>query len=534
MVQEKLKGIPGKVKDWWKAATKKMKILLGSVLLAVLIVIGVITAVTLNQPYSVLFTGLNQTEMSEIVSYLSDNGITDYRISGSDTILVPSSQEYQLKADLVLQGYPTSGYAHSTYFENVNSLTTESERTSLMLYDLEDSIEATLRCFDGVSDATVQLTPQEDNTYVLDKSSVLEAKASVMIIMEDGKKLSGTQVTAIRNLVSHAVKGLEIDNVSIVDSYGNSYSGGDGLGNTQDASALKLQLEEQVNNLIRTNIFQILSPLYGDNNFRVSVNSVVDVDRRVTESTNYSTEDWAQDGSTNGEGIVGSQSTDKEVVRGQDDTAGGVAGTETNSDLNTYVDEQLQANGDETLISSSEDKNYLVDQEIQQVEQQGGTIEDVMFSVTINRTTAGNVDVQSLTQHIARAAGISPDVQDDKISIVVEPFYEEPGTSPIPLPDGASRQWILIAAAGGLVLFLLVLTLILVISHKRRKRREAAAAQEFLAPNVPLPEVQNGPDISELRTEKSMQLRKDVRKFAENNPEIAAQMVKNWLKEGDE
>ena len=528
MVQEKLKGIPGKAKDWWKAATKKMKILLGSVLLAVLIVIGVITAVTLKQPYSVLFTGLSQTEMTEIVSYLSDNGVTDYRISGSDTIMVPSSQE-----DLVLQGYPTSGYAHSTYFDNVNNLTTESERTSLMLYDLEDSIEATLRCFDGVSDATVQLTPQEDNTYVLDKSNVLEAKASVMIIMENGKKLSGTQVTAIRNLVSHAVKGLEIDNVSIVDSYGNSYSGGDGIGDTQDASALKLQLEEQVNNLIRTNIFQILSPLYGENNFTVSVNSVVDVDRRVTESTNYSTEDWAQDGSTNGEGIVGSQTTDKEVIRGQDDTAGGVAGTETNSDLNTYVDEQLQANGDETLISSSEDKNYLVDQEIQQVEQQGGTIEDVMVSVTINRTTAGNVDVQSLTQHIARAAGISPDVQDDKISIVVEPFYEET-TSPIALPDNVSREWILIAAAGGLVLFLLLLTLILVISHKRRKRREAEAAQDLLAPNVPLPEVQNGPDISELRTEKSMQLRKDVRKFAENNPEIAAQMVKNWLKEGDE
>ena len=321
--------------------------------------------------------------------------------------------------------------------------------------------------------------------------------------------------------------------MSIVDSYGNSYSGGDGIGDTQDASALKLQLEEQVNNLIRTNIFQILSPLYGENNFTVSVNSVVDVDRRVTESTNYSTEDWAQDGSTNGEGIVGSQTTDKEVVRGQDDTAGGVAGTETNSDLNTYVDEQLQANGDETLISSSEDKNYLVDQEIQQVEQQGGTIEDVMVSVTINRTTAGNVDVQSLTQHIARAAGISPDVQDDKISIVVEPFYEET-TSPIALPDNVSREWILIAAAGGLVLFLLLLTLILVISHKRRKRREAEAAQDLLAPNVPLPEVQNGPDISELRTEKSMQLRKDVRKFAENNPEIAAQMVKNWLKEGDE
>lgn len=35
-----------------------------------------------------------------------------------------------------------------------------------------------------------------------------------------------------------------------------------------------------------------------------------------------------------------------------------------------------------------------------------------------------------------------------------------------------------------------------------------------------------------LQTEKSMELRKDVRKFAEDNPEIAAQMVKSWLREG--
>ena len=37
----------------------------------------------------------------------------------------------------------------------------------------------------------------------------------------------------------------------------------------------------------------------------------------------------------------------------------------------------------------------------------------------------------------------------------------------------------------------------------------------------------------EVNTEKSMELRKSVRQFAQNNPEIAAQMVKAWLK-GDE
>ena len=39
-----------------------------------------------------------------------------------------------------------------------------------------------------------------------------------------------------------------------------------------------------------------------------------------------------------------------------------------------------------------------------------------------------------------------------------------------------------------------------------------------------------GADIMEVNTEKSMELRKTVRQFAQNNPEIAAQMVKAWLK----
>jgi len=69
--------------------------------------------------------------------------------------------------------------------------------------------------------------------------------------------------------------------------------------------------------------------------------------------------------------------------------------------------------------------------------------------------------------------------------------------------------------------------------QKRRKELEAAGlaavAQTETAPLTP----QEGADIMNLQTEKSMELRKDVRKFAEDNPEIAAQMVKSWLREGD-
>ena len=38
----------------------------------------------------------------------------------------------------------------------------------------------------------------------------------------------------------------------------------------------------------------------------------------------------------------------------------------------------------------------------------------------------------------------------------------------------------------------------------------------------------------EVNTEKSMELRKTVRQFVQNNPEVAAQMLKVWLKGGDD
>ena len=43
-----------------------------------------------------------------------------------------------------------------------------------------------------------------------------------------------------------------------------------------------------------------------------------------------------------------------------------------------------------------------------------------------------------------------------------------------------------------------------------------------------------GADIMEVNTEKSMELRKMVRQFVQSNPEIAAQVIKNWLKGGED
>ena len=543
-MQEKVKGFLNKGKQLWTGAKKRTKILAAAVLVVAAGAIVAVVVASQNQPYATLFTELSQTDMTAITSYLTENGVSDFRIVEDDTIMVPADQEVQLKAQLVSQGYVNSGYAYnySTYLDNVSALTTESERQQLALYELNDSTSAVIRSMEGVKDATVRFTPGEDNTYVLDSGNVVEASAYVKVTMKDGVPLSDTMADGIRNLVSSAIQGLKVENVTIVDSYGNTYAPDDGLGDLEDSSALKLRLEEQVNNTLEKKILSVLEPIYGAENVSVSVNSIVDVDKVYTDSTNYSTEDWAADGSTNGEGIIGQKIYDNRLEADENGTAGGTVGTDTNADIPTYPENEGEMEPGNGVVSSTGQTNFLVDEENKQVQRVGGTIADVMVSVTINEAVSGGVDVDDLYPHVARAAGITTADQMEKVHILIAPFNTGDNT-PVDTDEDTTTEdgllvdsWILYAALGGLVLFVLILVLVLLLIRRHRRKKAAALAAEMEQPAEMLQEAAatpEGADIMEMQTEKSMELRKDVRKFAEENPEIAAQMVKNWLKEGE-
>lgn len=546
-MQEKVKGFLNKITQLWKGMKKKTKIMAAAILVVAAGAIAAVVVVSQDQLYATLFAELSQSDLTAVTSYLTENGVSDFRIEGDDTILVPADQEVQLKAQLVSQGYVNSGYAldYSTYLNNVSALTTESERQQLALYELNDYTSAVIRSMEGVKDATVRFTPGEDNTYVLDSGNMVEATAYVKVTMKDGVTLSDTMAEGIRNLVGSSIQGLQVENVTIVDSFGNTYNPDDGLADLEDTSALKLQLEKQVNDTLQSKILAVLLPLYGADNVRVSVNSIVDVDRVYTDSTNYSTEDWAADGSTGGEGIIGQKIYDNEYLVDDGETAGGTVGTDTNADVPTYPETQDDGETTQGILSSSGQENYLVDEENRQVEHVAGTIADVMVSVTINEAVSGDVAVEELYPHVARAAGIATADQTEKVSILVAPFNTGDNAQQ-PQTDGETADteedglqipgWALYAALGGVVLFIVILTVILLLVRRRKKKLAAALAEETEVPEeilmqpVQTPE---GADIMEMRTERSMELRKDVRKFAEENPEIAAQMVKNWLKEGD-
>ena len=546
-VQEKLKGILGKAKERWTALGKKIKIAIGAGAVVAVVLIAVLVSMGLNRPYVALFTDLNSNDMGAMVSYLTENGITGYKIEGEDTILATEDQADALRAALIQAGYLNSGFAYSTYLDNVSSLTTESERNTLLRFETQDRTAATIRYFVGVKDAIVEISPGQNNSFILDSSNVIEASAHVTVVMYDGMEVTDELAQSIRTLISHSIEGLDITNVSISDQYGNLYSDQDSYGDIADVSELKQKLEEETNNKIRTSVMQVLIPLFGIDNVRVGVNSVVDVDRTYTDSTDYSLEEGAT------EGIIGKRIYDQEIIRGDEAANGGVVGTQENADFNTYVETPMETDGNETLVSSKGEDNMLVDTTKRQVEHLAGTVTDVMVSVTINQNTIGETNLADLYSHVARAAGIGVDQQDDKISILVSPFYTDTATGGDEIVAGVPMWWVIYAAAGGLCLFVLLLILILVLRSRSKKKKQqqleaeqAAAQQEaeeaaaanlaavLAAGETAAADGSQGADIMEMETEKSMELRKLVRRFAEENPEIAAQMVKTWLRESEE
>ena len=540
-----------KVKDFFKNMSMKVRVLLG---VAVVLVIAAIAALAMwssSQPYEMLFTNLSSTEAASIMSKLDEDGFKDYRLEG-DTIYVRADQRDIMTARLVQAGYPKDGSLYSTWFENVGAMTTSSQAAQTWIIAVQERLEATIRTFDEVRDATVNLNLGEERTYVFENEPAVSS-ATVVVELSSGDMLSDKTATSIRNAVSHAIQGLTIENISLSDTRGNPYGlDAGGLDELTDASQLKLQREQYYNNLIRTNVMQVLESIYGSGNVRVAVNTTIDINRRYIENTTY----HQPEGSYENGGLIGREEWLYYIGRDGENPVGGVVGTTSNSDLPTYVGGELQVNGDENVAGQSGNRDNKIDESKEQIEVVAGTITDVSVAVTINQNapTANSVELLDLRGHVARAAGIGGEEPQERVSVLIAPFADSETADDIVTPWLAITPDMLpFIIIGGVALLVLLLVLILILRGRRKKKAqqlaeeqalaeaEAAAAEQAAGEFQPIgaegqpgegPPM-TGADIMEINTEKSLELRKTVRQFAQNNPEIAAQMLKNWLREED-
>ena len=77
------------------------------------------------------------------------------------------------------------------YLDNTGLMTTESDKKQITLYELQDRLGATIRSFEGVQEARVNIAEATERRYVLEDNETQGASASVVITMQKRQHFDG-------------------------------------------------------------------------------------------------------------------------------------------------------------------------------------------------------------------------------------------------------------------------------------------------------------------------------------------------------
>jgi flagellar M-ring protein FliF len=263
-----------------------------------------------------LYTSLAAEDAGAVVEKLKQSGV-EYRLSETGgTVLVASSKVAESRLALAAAGLPKSGRIGFELFDKTNLGATEFAEHINYHRALEGELERSVMCLGEVEQARVHLTFPKESIYTETRQP---AKASVLVKLKPGGRISPGNVTAISYLVASAVEDLGPEAVSILDMRGNLLNrprrpaAADGA----EPSEALLDFRHNIERDLLNKINATLEPLLGADKFRAGVSvdcdfssvdqseEVFDPSRSVMVSS-QKTEDLSQ--GTGASGVPGTAS----------------------------------------------------------------------------------------------------------------------------------------------------------------------------------------------------------------------------------
>ena len=221
--------------------------------------------------------------VAEVMQVLDAEAV-QYRIHPqSGQILVREDQLSQARMLLAAKGVKVALPSGYELFDKEEPLGTSQFVQDVRLKrSLEGELARTVMSLKGIQHARVHLAQEENSSFVVSKRA--PSTASVMLQLEPGYKLGADQVSAIINLVAGSVPNLKPEDVGVVDQYGALLSRGLNVGGgpAQNWGAVEDYQQKAV-----ANIEEVLAPVLGSGNYRISVAADIDFSQKEETLQSY-------------------------------------------------------------------------------------------------------------------------------------------------------------------------------------------------------------------------------------------------------
>lgn len=515
------------IKEFWGKLSKKARIILATAA-GILVLAAVAITVFLNlskSGYEELYPGISQAETVQVYATLqSMEGVTPM-LDSQGRLMVPTEQKDNLILQLAGRGYPQTTLAYNTFLDNTGFTMTEMEKKELLLFQLQDRLQDTIRTIAGVESAIVTITVPENSNYVWETQQEVST-ASATIGLQNGVVLTPEQVTAIRNLIAYSTPKLLPENVRVIDA-------GTGIDlEAEDEAALsgvdfkRLEYERQIEKQIVNKVKELLASIYGPN---VTAVATVRLNYDVTKS-----ELRELIPGDDGNGVKTHR--DEQYNLSGAVAAGDIVGEENNTDVPGYVN-NATGSGDNQTTSYQSSVDYDISERIVQTENGQAYIEDASVSVLVQDENFTTERQERLVEIISKGVLIS------RNSISVEYIDLAGGTLAVDNPEEPGdavvfwRQplfWIIVG--GAFLLLLIILVVIILIIRRRAKKKVLVAAEEaedlIRSAQEEIDEHKRMlAEAAQANNTRENAIADEVREFAKQNPEITATLIRSLLKE---
>jgi flagellar M-ring protein FliF len=413
----------------------------GQKVVSALAVGGLVVAVVLvsgwnSKPsYAALYTNLETTDAAAITEALTAKHVPYQLADGGKTVMVRNADLYRTRIDLSAQGLPSGGTAGWQLLDKQGITASEFRQRVDYQRALEGELAKTIGAIDGVDNATVHLVIPQEDLFAKDDR---KATAAVLIRNRTGATLNSREVQAVVHLVASSVEGLAPEQVTVSDATGKLLSapGQDDLAATDARTAQTASFERQVAGEVKA----MLASVVGTDGADVRVKAELDFDERNTTTE-------AVD--PNQQSIVNQQTTTETFTNTNGAAPGGPLGAE----LPTTT-----GSGNSNYAKNTTTQQVVPSKTTSSVKGAPGAVKRLSVSVLLDQAKASTLNVQTIQQQVAAAAGIDT-TRGDTVQVSRVPFDKTVATQEAAdkaKQDAASRRRDLIRLAQSLGTLLLV------------------------------------------------------------------------------